>query len=128
MQGKEYVIRDMVVLDSDLQTTKKYNGENYTIKYPLPQERKDIARRIAAEFNGVAMEAFTYTDRNMIIRDAEIDVVVEGPDHWKGSDECLDEDLKNWLYKQSQEWQQAFQEKLKKNKFAKRSKKGQVPD
>jgi len=130
VNDKEYQVKDMTILEDDLKTQKKYKstGEAFVIKYPFPQDRKTIARRIAAEFNGLPMDSFSYADRTVIMRDAEIDALVEGPESWKGADNCLDEDLKNWLYEECKNWQTEFQEKLKKNKFAKRSKKTEVPD
>jgi hypothetical protein len=126
MSGKEYTVKNMILLEDDLKIQKKYNGEMYTIKYPLPQDRKNIARRIASEFDGLPMDSFTINDRSLVIRDAEIDHLIEEADHWQGADECLDEELKNWLFEECRKWQRAFQEKLKKNKFTKRSKKGEV--
>lgn len=127
---KEYVVKNMVLMEDDLKTEKKYKttGEIWIFKYPLPEQQRRIARRIAGEFGGLPMDSFTMADRNIIIRDVEINELIEGPDHWQGSDDCLDEDLKNWLFEQSQKWQTDFQEKLKKNKFAKRSAKGKVSD
>lgn len=127
MTGKEYIIKDMIVLEDDLKFQKKYTGgDTYIFRYPLPQDRKNIARRIAAELNGLPMDSFSFADRSIIMRDAEIDVLVEGPSAWEGADECLDEELKDWLFEQCKKWQNQFQEKLKKNKFAKRSKKDSV--
>ncbi len=126
MTGKEFTVKNMVLIEDDLRTEKKYDGEVWIIKYPEPQDRKSIARRISAEFDGLPIDSFTMSDRSIIIRDAEIDYLVKGPDHWQGSDGCLDEELKNWLFEECRKWQKTFQEKLKKNKFTKRSKKGEV--
>ncbi len=125
---KEYIVRNMKLTEEDLRVEKKYpvTKETWIIKYALPDQQRRIARMTASEFGGLAIDSFLQADQQMIIRDIEVNELVEGPEHWDGVDSCLDEDLKNWLWEQIQKHKKDIQEKLKKNRFTKRISKGKV--
>jgi hypothetical protein len=125
---KKFIVKNMILSEDDLKIEKTYlpTKEKWILKYPLPEQQRRIARLTAGEFGGLPIDSYLATDRDIIIRDVELNELVEGPDSWEGVDSCLDEDLKNWLYEELQKFKREVQGKLKKNKFAKRMSKGEV--
>lgn len=121
MDGQEYKIRDMLILEDDRKKKIKKDNDEFIIKAPFPRDQKEIARRLALEYNGLPVNSFSLDDRYIFTRDISIDILVEEyPKWWKDADNCLDNDLKEWLYQEITNWAGEFQEKLKKNKFNKR--------
>lgn len=119
--SEEFKIRDMVVIDEDRQKTVTINNEKFVINAPTPKERKQIARHIVIQQNGMPVNSFNSFDLDMFTRDAWLTVLlVSYPKWWTNPDDCIDEGLKDQLYKELLEWDSEFQEKLKKNQFAKR--------
>jgi len=120
--SEKFQIRDMTVLDTDRQKVITINDkEKFKIKAPSPRERKEISRRIVIEQNGLPTDSFTRDDKFIFTRDAWINtLIVEHPEWWSNTEACLDEELKDTLYEKMLEWDREFQEKLKKNQFAKR--------
>lgn len=122
MEGQEFKIRDMIVINDDRKKKITRNkGETFVIKTPSPKENRVISQTLAMSYyNGLPVNSYSPDDRYIYERDATIDVLVEdSPDFWTKAEDCLDDSLKEWLYTEITKWNSEFQEKLKKNKFAK---------
>ena len=125
--AEEYAVRNMLFLDEERQKIEKIGQDSFKIKALFPPDKKEIARKIAMEFNGLQSAAYSIDDRYIIERGAVIDqAVVEGPEWWKNSDNCPDEEFLDKLYARVLEWSQEFQEKLKKNRLTKRDTKAGI--
>ncbi len=122
MEGQEYKVRDMLILEDDRKKKVKRGKDNFVIKAIFPKDQKAIARQLALEYNGLPISSFSMEDRNAFDRDVTLDVMIDdSPDWWTTSEDCPDGDLKEWLYQEILSWSAEFQEKLKKNKAGRRS-------
>lgn len=122
MEGETYKVRDMLVMDEDRKKKITRNkGETFVIKAPTPKENRQISQSLAMNYyNGLPVNSYSPDDRYLYERDASIDVLIdEHPNFWTKAEDCLDNSLKEWLYTEIMKWTAEFQEKLKKNQFAK---------
>lgn len=127
MEGQEYHVRDMLILDEDRKKKVKFGKDTFVLKAPFPDDHKDISRRLAIEYNGLPVNSYSLDDRYLLERDVSLDVLIDdSPDWWSTANMCPDDTFKDELYKALTTWASEFQEKLKKNKFAKRGKEKSV--
>lgn len=118
-------IQNMLILDEDRQKeiTVEYPGgkEKFTIKALFPKDNKEIARRLAMDYNGLPVSSYSVDDRYLFERDATIDQgVVEGPEWWSAAEDCAKDEVNETLFKAIKEHTEDFNKKLKKNKFVRR--------
>lgn len=117
----EIKIRNMLILDEERKKTVKIKDEQYGFMAILNKDRKDIARRIAYEQNGMPANSFGADDRYRFERDATLDqALIDKPSWWKSATENPDDELAEQLFKEITDWSKEFQEKLKKNQFSAR--------
>ena len=122
--SEKYAVRNMLFLEKDRNKDIKLGNDDFTIKAIFPADRKEIARRVSIEMNGLPANSFSINDRFIFERSAIIDTgIVESPEWWKNADNCPDEEVLQQLYDKLEEWTVEFQEKLKKNRLNKRSEK-----
>lgn len=125
--GKGVKIRNMLLLEDDLKKEVTINGDTFTVKAITGSDQKQISRNVAIETGGVPANSLSMDARMMFERDAALDhALVDYPDWWENADKCPDEDLKNRLYEEINSWSLEFQERLKKNRFARRGPETQV--
>jgi hypothetical protein len=125
MEGEETKIRDMIILDEDRKKKVTIRKESFVIKALFPKDYKDIANRLAMDYQGMSVNAYSVSARNQFERDAYVDQgILESPSWWANAEECPEVETVESLYNEILKWTNDFQEKLKKNKFAKRDKKG----
>jgi len=125
--SEKYEVRNMLFLDDDRKKNISIGKDKFIIRALFPKDRKEIARRMSVEQNGLPANSFSIDDRYMFERSAIIDQgMVESPDWWSNADECPDEDVLEFLYVEIMKWTAEFQEKLKKNRLNKRKPEEQV--
>ena len=129
MEGDGIEIQNMMVLDEDVKKkiSIKYDGgqDNFVIKALFPKDHKNIARALAIQYNGLPVNSFSMDDRAMFEQHARVDQgVIESPGWWKSAEDCLKPEVVSKLDEEIIEWTGELHEKLKKNKFTKRSSEG----
>jgi hypothetical protein len=125
---EKYSVRNMLFLDEDRTKEIKIGDDVFKVRALFPKERKEIARRVSIEQNGLPSNSFTMNERFLFERSASIDTaIMESPSWWKNADEAPDEELLNDLYEEINNWTDEFQEKLKKNRLNKRGAEEPVP-
>lgn len=129
MDGEKYEVRNMLFLEEDRRKELTIGKDKFIIQALFPKDKKEIARRVSIEQNGLPANSFSADSLYYFERGAAIDqAIVESPEWWKNSESCPDEEFLDKLYREIADWTTGFQEKLKKNKLSKRSSKGQVSD
>lgn len=125
MSETKHYFKNMLVLEKDRLKNIEIDDEKFTIRYPFPLDRKNMARQEAIEYNGHPIASFSSVDRYMFEREAYIDNILEEKPGWWGDSAgtgLKTEDILNTLYKEGKDWEKEFDEKLKKNKFPHRNK------
>lgn len=124
----EFKVRNMLIMDGDLKKEFKIGEDTFIIIPQVPNARRTIEEQIARWLNGVPVSAYSQNGLSELRVNATVDVcTVSGPDWWKGSMECVDNETVIQLYQAIQEWDTEFQEALKKNRFVKGSPGPKVP-
>jgi hypothetical protein len=116
----EIKVRNMVITIADRQKIIKIGDDNFTFQIPLPVERVQLSTQIANYIGGKdlkSLQAYEYQFAKMIV--TLNFVIVKAPDWWEGSEKCIDDNLLGELYKEFNDFEEEFQESLKKNKFSK---------
>lgn len=114
-------IRNMLFLEKDREKEVKINNENFKIKALFEKDYLEISRRVAISRNGLPENNFSQADRYRFSRIATIDVaLIDHPDWWTSAENCPESETLEKLMIEIENHSLEFQQKLKKNKFAKR--------
>lgn len=117
MPDKVYTFRGIKFLEEDRQLELTIDGDKFVIKAVFPNDQKAVARMVSLQLGNQPRNSFSPEDLDLFEMDAFIDqCIVESPDWWTTSEECLDPDLRRMLYAEISKWTGTFNEGLKKNR------------
>lgn len=113
------VYGNLLDLENDRQTDTVINGFNFRIKALFTKDYIDIAKKKVILQGGVPAAALSEEDKYMFERIATVNqAVTVWPEKIKNAESCPDFALINSVYKEIEEWTEAFDEELKKNRPA----------
>jgi len=106
----------LTVTEKDREQTKSINGENFTVRVPLPSEKARIIAQTARALGGQNINSFPDDDYNYIKKIITLNnVIVDHPKWWEGAEYCLDPNLLDQLWQLYLESELKLQDFLKKN-------------
>jgi hypothetical protein len=114
--SEEIKIGKKVLSEDDLKFTVQYNGEIFTLRYPMPAERTAIEAEIVRRLGGFGRASFPPEHLAVVEATAYVDQLVipeESPDWFKSAWTCYDESCTLALYRGYLQFRSKFQIRIR---------------
>ena len=114
--GEEIKIKSLVITEKEREFTTNINGDDFTIRIPLPSDKITIMALTARVLGGQDLKAFPPNDTEYARMLVTLNnVLVGSPKWWTGASNCIDETVLSKLWQHYLDSEIKFQEFLKKN-------------
>jgi hypothetical protein len=119
MGEKIIKFRKLSITEAERERTKNFDGDDFTIRIPLPLDKTVIIARVARAIGGQDINSMKPEDYDYIKMVITLNaVIVKNPDWWEDASKCPSDELLWNIYQFYQDSEIEFQENLKKNNLA----------